>query len=226
MGSSITNLEEDQVSKIPANRRGEAAMKLMLVMTTPGKWAGTPVPVLRSPFVIGQEPGCHLRARSPTVGARHCALLVRDDRVFVSPLGDNPAFVNDQRVETEREVHNQDCLKVGCATFTVRLEQNMTAPPSARVPRTSVEAMEESAASFLLAMEEQEKRDGVTGNDGGDAKPTPKASDDGSPGTALTAKTKSTQPELPDTAAAARLLLAKFRKSRGPDLVKRIPVPH
>ena len=90
-------------------------MKLTLAMVTPRKWEGTLIPVVRFPFLIGQEPGCHLRVKSSEVHARHCALLIRDDRIFVSELA-GATFVNEQRIQGEQEVHDRDCVHVAGLT--------------------------------------------------------------------------------------------------------------
>jgi pSer/pThr/pTyr-binding forkhead associated (FHA) protein len=182
-------------------------MKLALAMIRPRKWEGTFIPVVRFPFLIGQEPGCHLRVKSSEVHARHCALLVREDRIFVSELA-GATFVNEQRVQGQQEVHDRDCVHVAGLLFSIRLEGNSVRSESESVVRPSTEAAEDAAAALLLAAEE------------GNAKEEPMvsaAADRLSPGEAHGNKQSKSfsrinprQPAVPDTAAAAGELLTRI----------------
>lgn len=53
----------------------------MLPLT--GSHRGTAFPLRPLPFTIGHDPGCHLRARSPQVAARHCTLYLYDGQLAV-----------------------------------------------------------------------------------------------------------------------------------------------
>ena len=183
-------------------------MKLTLAMVKPPNWEGRQIQVLRFPFVIGREPGCDLRADSSSISARHCALQIRDDKVFVSEFPGNPTLVNDQPLKGEQELHNQDCVKVGRLRFLIRLEgesvesENQPAPPAASEPE------EEAVGSLLLSLEEEQ----------GPVTMPPSASDtlpqphDPAHGGHLDKSSKPGQADTADTAAAARNLLSKIRK--------------
>ncbi len=100
-----------------------ALMKLSLLVMTPGKQQGKALQITTPQFLIGRDPQCQLRPASPLISKRHCAVIVRDDKVFIRDFGStNGTFVNDDPVEGERELHNDDLLKVGPIEFTVRLE--------------------------------------------------------------------------------------------------------
>ena len=58
-------------------------MKLSLVVLTSGKSEGQEIPVPQAQFVIGRDPKCNLRPASPIISKRHCALLIRNGKVFV-----------------------------------------------------------------------------------------------------------------------------------------------
>ena len=58
-------------------------MKLSLVVLTPGKQEGKALEVKLAQFVIGRDPQCHLRPASPMISKRHCALIQRDNKVFL-----------------------------------------------------------------------------------------------------------------------------------------------
>src|SRR3954452_16629589 len=97
-------------------------MKLSLVATQ-GKAEGKVIPIALSQFIIGRDPQCHLRPASPMVSKRHCALLVKDGRVFVRDFeSSNDSLVNDQPLAGETELHDNDRLKVGPILFVVRME--------------------------------------------------------------------------------------------------------
>jgi pSer/pThr/pTyr-binding forkhead associated (FHA) protein len=112
-------------------------MKLQLVVQTPGKSEGKAIPITLSQFLIGRDPQCHLRPASALISKRHCALLVREDRVFLRDFDStNGTFLNDRQVKGEVELHNDDTLKVGPLLFKVRLEASVPVNQSTPVPPT------------------------------------------------------------------------------------------
>src|SRR5207253_7223152 len=103
-------------------------MKLSLVVMTAGKSKGQAVPVNLPQFVIGRDPQCHLRPASAVISKRHCALLVRDGKIFLRDFDStNGTFINDEPVKGEVEVKHDDRLKVGPLLFGISVET--TAPP-------------------------------------------------------------------------------------------------
>ncbi len=97
-------------------------MKASLIVAE-GRRAGELVPVPGRKFIIGRHPECQLRPAGRTVSQHHCALRKRGDKLFVQDLGSaNGTFVNGQRVTPERELHNEDALRVGGLTFLVWIE--------------------------------------------------------------------------------------------------------
>src|SRR5262245_64148006 len=101
-------------------------MKLSLVVAQ-GVHTGKVIPVTAAEFVIGRDPQCQLRPASPAVSKQHCALTVRDGKVFVRDCGStNGTFVNGEQVAAEREVKAGDRLKVGPLEFDLMIDT--TAP--------------------------------------------------------------------------------------------------
>lgn len=89
-----------------------------------GRPLGAVVPVKVSPFVIGRDPGCQLRPKSPTASGRHSAIFLRDDQVVVGDLGStNGTLVNDHCLHAGEEVPvvDGDRLQVGQLIFVVRI---------------------------------------------------------------------------------------------------------
>src|SRR6516164_4301344 len=118
----------------PPGQRGRS-MKLSLVVLTPGKQEGKALPIGLPQFLVGRDPQCQLRPASAMISKRHCALIQRDNKVFVRDFDStNGTFVNDQPVKGEVEVHHDDKLKIGPLLFSIRLQQpaatvNLPTPP-------------------------------------------------------------------------------------------------
>jgi len=103
-------------------------MKLSLVVKATGPQEGKVLPISLSQFVIGRDPQCHLRPASPMISKRHCALVQRENKVFIQDFGStNGTSVNDQPVKDEIELHNNDRLKIGPLHFEVRIVQDSPA---------------------------------------------------------------------------------------------------
>jgi pSer/pThr/pTyr-binding forkhead associated (FHA) protein len=60
----------------------EGAMSWSVLPLT-GSHRGTAFPLRPLPFTIGHDVGCHLRAKSPQVAARHCTLYQFDGQLTV-----------------------------------------------------------------------------------------------------------------------------------------------
>jgi len=105
-------------------------MKLSLLVLTAGKQEGKVLEIKLPQFLVGRDPQCHLRPASPLISKRHCALIQKDGKVFVRDFGStNGTFVNDEQVEGERELRNEDQLKIGPIHFAVRLEAEPSRTP-------------------------------------------------------------------------------------------------
>ena len=134
-------------------------MKIHLEVLTPGTMQGKKIPIKLMQFLIGRDKQCHLRPASPIVSNRHCALLVRGNRVFVRDFeSTNGTLINERAVRGEVEVRDQDEVRVGPLVLRVCLEatpQAEKAEPIAR-PRAAAEAMDDEAmAALLLSLPEE-----------------------------------------------------------------------
>ena len=145
-------------------------MKLNLVVLTAGKSEGKVIPVTLAQFVIGRDPDCQLRPASALISKRHCAVLVRNGKVFVRDFDStNGTFVNDVPVKGERELSHQDKLKAGPLLFEVRIEATPAAnkptpvpankvpaakAPAAKAPAEAGGGDDESVAAMLLALQD------------------------------------------------------------------------
>jgi pSer/pThr/pTyr-binding forkhead associated (FHA) protein len=127
-------------------------MKLSLVVQTPGHNQGKVLEIKLSPFVVGRDPKCHLRPASRKISKLHCAVLQRDNKVFVRDFESvNGTFVNDEQVKGEVELHDGDRLKMGPLLFEAKIEvaAPVNRPVVSRNPATKPAAKANTPASSV-----------------------------------------------------------------------------
>lgn len=98
-------------------------MKVNLVVAT-GVHQGKVIPILGSEFLIGRDPQCQLRPASQAVSKQHCAVLVRDGKIFIKDYGStNGTFLNEEQVEPngEVELRPDDRLRIGPLDFSIQV---------------------------------------------------------------------------------------------------------
>jgi pSer/pThr/pTyr-binding forkhead associated (FHA) protein len=113
-----------------------------------------------------------LRPASPLISKRHCAVLTRGGKVLVRDFDStNGTFLNGQRVKGEKELQNQDVLKVGPLEFRVVLETipPVSKPTPAPAPAASTD---DDAAALLLSLQESSTTGSGTAEVDGDGIPT------------------------------------------------------
>jgi pSer/pThr/pTyr-binding forkhead associated (FHA) protein len=114
-------------------------MKFSLLVLTPGKQEGKLLEIKLPQFLVGRDPQCHLRPASALISKRHCALIQRDGKAFIRDFDStNGTFVNDEQIKGERELKNDDHLKIGPIEFKVQLEVSVA--PSTRTPAPPTKA--------------------------------------------------------------------------------------
>jgi pSer/pThr/pTyr-binding forkhead associated (FHA) protein len=130
-------------------------MRITLIVLSEGKVKGKEISVGSFPFLIGRDPQCQLRPASALVSKRHCAILVRDNKVFVHDFqSTNGTFVNGRQIMGDIEIRNEDQLTIGPLNFSVRLEtlppvNRPTPPPPSKLK--SEKTHDEEAAALLLS---------------------------------------------------------------------------
>lgn len=113
-------------------------MKLSLVVSQ-GVHEGRVIPVPVPEFVIGRDEGCHLRPASQAISKRHCAIVVKDGKLWVRDFGStNGTFVNDAQVDGEIEVKAGDKVRVGPLEFVIKLEPSAKLSPSRAEPKSGI----------------------------------------------------------------------------------------
>ena len=90
-----------------------------------GKSAGMEVKIPKKKFLIGRGDECHMRPKSDSISRKHCAIIVKDQRVYVRDYKSrNGTFVNDEQVETHKRLRVGDTLRVGKLEFEVIIDHS------------------------------------------------------------------------------------------------------
>jgi len=118
-----------------------------------GKRKGMIIAVQKSPFLIGRNNECQLRAASLYVSDRHCELRTEDDKLVVRDCNStNGTFINSHRIQGEFELHEGDRLEAGALAFVVchgdliPIEEEHFEPAHPKPPRP----VEEDAVEDIL----------------------------------------------------------------------------
>lgn len=105
-------------------------MKLSLVVSQ-GVHQGKVIPVPVAQFLIGRDEGCQLRPASAAISKKHCAILIKEGKVFVRDFeSTNGTFVNDEQISGEIEVKSGDTVRVGPLEFQLKVEASQRLPAS------------------------------------------------------------------------------------------------
>jgi pSer/pThr/pTyr-binding forkhead associated (FHA) protein len=185
-------------------------MKLHLIVAE-GKHAGKVIPVPGPQFIIGRHRQCQLKAASAVIGKHHCALLIRGDKALVHDFDSvNGTFVNGERVKGEREVHNEDRLKVGPLVFLIWLEQTGDKPKAATpagdstIVRMLLGQDKSGAPAGVLDVSSDSEYGSTILHNPDQAKPSKKQ--------ARSAKPKPQEPAAAEMPAAARAILERYQQ--------------
>jgi anti-anti-sigma regulatory factor len=100
-------------------------MKFYLIVAR-GKRAGMPIPITVDLFLMGSERICQLRSHREGIGARHCALVTRQTKVFVRDMhSGEPTLLNGSVMPAGEEwpCHAGDRLAVGPLEFIFQFRE-------------------------------------------------------------------------------------------------------
>lgn len=127
-------------------------MKVNLIVTAAGPNNGRAIAIVGGKFLIGRDPECNLRPASQAISKLHCAILVRDGKVFAQDYGStNGTQLNGETFTGERELTDGCALKLGPLEFRVQILQtekrsDSTPLPDALKPRQSEAALKLQSA--------------------------------------------------------------------------------
>lgn len=149
-------------------------MKISLTVMSAGGASGKTLPITSPQFIIGRDPECNLRPASAMISKRHCAVLVKNGRVFLRDFDStNGTILNEQPVKGEVPLKDGDILKVGPLAFKVVIE-GMVAPSKPTPLPKPVHASgseDDAAAAYLAFADEDGDADVETANGDGDSVP-------------------------------------------------------
>jgi pSer/pThr/pTyr-binding forkhead associated (FHA) protein len=133
-------------------------------MVDRGKKKGTVIPIRTSPFAMGRNEDCQLRAANQYVSHRHCELRTEGDRILIHDChSTNGTFINSQKIEDDVELQEGDRLTIGSLTFLICQENQINPSPaplrdeSNSGPISSNRKVDEDAiGDMLLDLDEEE----------------------------------------------------------------------
>jgi anti-anti-sigma factor len=102
-------------------------MKFYLIVAK-GKKKGLPIPIKVDLFVIGTDKMCQLRTDLTDVGPEHCALVTRDNKVFIRDWDSGfPTLVNGDLVPPgmERPMHAGDRITISKMQFVIQFQEKL-----------------------------------------------------------------------------------------------------
>lgn len=87
---------------------------------------GQHIPLTASPFLIGRSDKCHLRPVREDVGREHCAIVQRDNSVYLRDYGSTNGTILNRRalVEGEVQVADGDVFDVGPLQFRLAVRKD------------------------------------------------------------------------------------------------------
>jgi anti-anti-sigma regulatory factor len=105
--------------------REDAALKFYLIVAT-GKKKGYPIPITVDLFLLGTEQMCQLRSQLAGIGAKHCAFVRREKKVFLRDLhSGEPTLLNGSLIPPGEEYacHAGDRINVGPLEFLLQFRE-------------------------------------------------------------------------------------------------------
>jgi pSer/pThr/pTyr-binding forkhead associated (FHA) protein len=128
-------------------------MKISLVVAQ-GVHSGKVIPVNSVQFLIGRDPHCNLRPASPAGSKQHCGIFLREGKVVVQDYGStNGTLINGAQVVGEREISNDDKLKIGPLEFVIRIEAGTPTSTVKQVTELSASAAGASTQTIVAVTE-------------------------------------------------------------------------
>jgi pSer/pThr/pTyr-binding forkhead associated (FHA) protein len=122
-------------------------MKVKLVIVG-GKQAGMEIRVRKPKFLVGRGEECQLRPQSHLISRKHCAILVENGSAAIEDFGStNGTFLNDERIQQRRDLHDGDRIKIG----KLELEARLTDDGEGKKPAKVESAPEPAAAARKVA---------------------------------------------------------------------------
>lgn len=120
-----------------------------------GSSEGKLVPVTQEKFLIGRSDECQLRPKSDSISRRHCAIVLKDERVLLVDLKSrNGTIVNEKKLDPAKAkvLKHGDHIQVGKLEFEIVIQVDIAKkkkPEVKDVKEAAVRASESSSDSQL-----------------------------------------------------------------------------
>ena len=204
-------------------------MKVSLIVAS-GVHQGKIVPIIGSQFLVGRDPQCQLRPASQAVSKQHCAVLLRDGKVYLQDFGStNGTILNEAVVQgDERQLNDNDSLKIGPLDFTVRIEIGVPKEDGTPLPDLNPESAAALAAVKAVASRPSPASKNATPTPSSLQSPTPQPGSKESPALqqkAAAKKIAAATDESDNDRLAAMLLGLDDGEVPGGSTVVDVPVP-
>ena len=201
-------------------------MKVSLIVAS-GVHEGKIVPIIGSQFLVGRDPQCQLRPASQAVSKQHCAVLLRDGKVYLQDFGStNGTILNEAVVQgDERQLNDNDSLKIGPLDFTVRIEIGVPKEDGTPLPDLNPENAAALAAVKAVASRPSPASKNATPTPSSLQSPTPQPGSKEAPSLQQKAAAKKIAAATDDDRLAAMLLGLDDGEIPGGSTVVDVPVP-
>jgi CheY-like chemotaxis protein len=95
----------------------------------PEEWEEGDIAITRFPCIVGRHPECDVSLEDPLVSRRHCLFFTANDEVWVQDLNSsNGTYVNGERIDEARPLHQGDALWLAHLMFDVHLPLDLSLP--------------------------------------------------------------------------------------------------
>jgi len=116
-----------------------------------GSQDGRRIPLTMPEFLIGRDSSCHLRPASKDVGQRQCAIVVKEQAVFLRDDSNGQGTYLNRRLLAggELQLQHDDLIEVGPLSFRLAIAAGAKTPP----PRPKVAEMSHILTQMVADLE-------------------------------------------------------------------------
>jgi len=116
------------------------------------------VKILGPRFVIGSAADCSMCCKSTSVSPHHCEIYIDQRQASVRSLCEETGtFVNGQRVEGDRLLHDGDHLRIGRLEFQVLVETPVALPSDSLEEGSESDKTGEELSDMLVQADEKDR---------------------------------------------------------------------
>ena len=142
-----------------------------------GKHSGREIPITGPEFLIGRDKQCRLRPSSDAVSRVHCAIVIRDESVFLRDHGSRNGTVVSNRVlrRGELQLQHGDKIRVGPLSFAVSIRGDVREAAGQKMAEPQILGEQEPSpdkTAFFRALTDEDAAESEITGEGPPADPT------------------------------------------------------